>query len=319
MTRTVTPDAEVEALAARAAAGEALSPAEAARLCAGDVLVLGAAANDLRRRLHGERATLVRVRLRTWTAAENDTPVAGEMPDEVRIEGSLPDGATLGDVRATVARARESAPGAAVRAVRPAELLALAAAAALPPRTAVSRLADAGLATLAHPAPGDDPEATREGLLAAHGAGLATDAPVVYGSRIPPEYLAQILLRLRDVPGAAAAFRCVVPIPDSLPEQSPLTGTTGIEDLRVFACARLLLPSIPRVAAESALHGPKLAAVALDLGADTLAGALEAPTARLTPADAEKPRPFNADRARRLLAEAGREPVAPPPFPRREA
>jgi 2-iminoacetate synthase ThiH len=110
-----------------------------------------------------------------------------------------------------------------------------------------------------------------------------------------------------------------VPIPDSLPEQSPLTGTTGLEDLRVFACARLLLPGIARIAVEADLHGPKLAAVALSFGADTLAGAHCVATARLTPADAEKQRSFNADRARLLLAEAGRAPLAPPPFPPRDA
>jgi 2-iminoacetate synthase ThiH len=183
---------------------------------------------------------------------------------------------------------------------------------------AVSRLEDAGLSILALPSPADDPVATREGLLAAHGAGLATDAPVVYAGRTPPGTLAAVLLALRALGGAGERFRCAVPIPDSLPEQSPLTGTTGIEDLRVFACARILLPGIPRIAVEVDRIGPKLAAVALSFGADTLAGALCIPTARLSPADADRPRPFNADRARLLLAEAGRTPVAPPPFPGRD-
>ena len=38
----------------------------------------------------------------------------------------------------------------------------------------------------------------------------------------------------------------------------------------------------------------------------------------LTPADAEKPRAFNADRARRAIAETGRPVAPPPPFPVRE-
>ncbi|HEU4394490.1 MAG TPA: hypothetical protein VFS92_02930 [Planctomycetota bacterium] len=315
--RGATPDAEIEALAARALAAGPISPAEAARLCAGDPLLLGALADAARRRLRGDAVVLVRVHSLEWTA-DGDPPPPSETPDEVRLEGPVPDGATAADVRATLDRARAAVPGAPIRAVRPAEALALAQAAGLPPRALLARLADAGLATLALPSPADDPAATRAGLLAAHGAGLATDAPIVYGPRAAPDALAAAILAWRELPGAAERLRAAVPIPDSLPEQSPLTGTTGIEDLRATACARLLLPSVPRVAVEAALLGPKAACVALSFGADTLAGAACVATARLTPADAEKPRAFNADRARRAVAETGRPVAPPPPFPVRE-
>jgi hypothetical protein len=319
MTRPATPDAEVEALAARAAAGGPISAAEAERICAGDVLVLGGIADGIRAARHGNRVSLVKVLVLPWTGGGDPPEPSADPPDEVRLEGPIPEGANLADVRATLARARAAAPGAAVRAVRPAEIPALARAAGLPPRVAVSRLEDAGLATLALPSPADDPALSREGLLAARGAGLALDAAVVYGPRLSTSALAAALLALRAAAGEGSPFRCAVPVPDSLPEQSPLTGTTGLEDLRVLACARILLPGVPRVAAEAALLGPKLAAVALSFGADTLAGAACVPTGRLVAEDAEQPRPFNADRARRLLAEAGRVPVAPPPFPEREA
>lgn len=314
--RPTVPDAEVEALAARAASGP-LSREEAARLCAGDVLALGGLADRARRRIRGEAVVLVRVLAVPWAPAE-EPAAPSEPPDEVRLEGPLPEGMSLADVRATIGRARAAAPGAPVRAVRPAEALSLARAAGLPPRVLLARLADAGLATLAHPSPADDRSATWEGILAAHGAGIATDAPVVYGSRYEPAALADSLLRIRSLPGAAERFRCAVPVPDSLPEQSPLTGTTGLEDLRVFAAARVLLPGV-RVAAEAAFLGPRLAQVALSFGADTLAGALCVPTGRLSSEDAERPRPFNADRARRLLAETGRPAAPPPPFPERAA
>jgi len=308
-----TPDDRVEALAARAAAGEDLSREDAAALCAGDPLALGGIADGLRRSLHGNRAYLVRIHIVGWG---DEVPAAVDA-DEVRIEGPLPEGATAADLRATLRRA--SAARAPVRARRPAEVPALARAAGLTGRVLLARLADAGLATLAHPGAGDDPAATREGLLAAHGAGLATDAPLPYGARTAPEALADLLLGIRALPGAADRFRCAVPLPDSTPEQSPLTGTTGLQDLRVVACARILLPPPIRVAVEAGPLGARLAAVALSFGADTLAGALAAPTVRPTPATADLPRPFDADRARRLLAEAGREPVLPPPFPARDA
>ncbi len=311
-----TSDAEVEALAVRAESEGPLSPAEAARLCAGDVLTLGELADGARRRLHGEDATLVRTLVLGW--GEDPAALApSEAADEVRFSGDVPAGATAADLCATLARAAAARPGVPLRAVRPAEVPALAGAAGLTDRLLLARLADAGLSTLAHPLPGDDPAATREGLLAAHGADLATDAPIRYGTRFTPAGLAALLLAYRDLPGAAERFRCGVPLPASAPEESPLTATTGLEDLRVFACARLLLPGALRIAAEAELLGPKLAAVALSFGADTLAGALALPTERTTPQTAERPRPFNADRARLLLAEAGRAPRTPPPFPGR--
>ncbi len=311
-----TPDARVEALSAQCAAGGPLSREEAIALCSGDPLTLGGIANDIRRRHHGDRVTLVRVRPLAWDAA----PAADAEPaDEVRLAGPSPDGATPADLRSTFDRIAAAFPGIAVRALRPAEAVALARASGLTPRLLLGRLADAGLATLVHPAADDDPAATREGLLAAHGSGLATDAPIPYRSRSSAAHLAEVLLALRDLPAAAGRFRCAVPLPDSRPDQSPLSGTTGLEDLRVFACARILLPPAIRVAVEVDFLGPKLGAVALSFGADTLTGVLAVPTARLTPTDAEAPRPFNADRARLLLAEAGREPVPPPPFPSRDA
>jgi 2-iminoacetate synthase ThiH len=319
MRRPVTPDAEVEALAARAAAGGPLTADEAERLCAGDVLVLGGIADGIRASLHGDHVALVKVVALSWTGGDAPAAPPSEPPDEVRLEGALPEGSTLADVRATLDRARAAAPGAAVRAVRPAEVVALARAAGLPPRVAISRLEDAGLTTTALPSPADDAAATLEGLLAARGAGLPLDAAVLYGPRVSPADLARVLLGIRTASAAGSPFRSAVPVPDSLPEQSPLTGTTGLEDLRVLACARILLPGVPRVAVEASLLGPKLAAVALSFGADTLAGAACVPTGRLVAEDAEKPRPFNVDRARRLLAEAGRVPVAPPPFPERGA
>ncbi len=312
-----TPDAEVEALAVRVEEGGPVTLPEAARLCAGDVLVLGELADGMRRRVRGEGATLVRVEVLGWA----DAPAAAgpEPADEIRIEGAVPEGATPADLAATLSRAAAAFPGIPLRAIRPAEVGPLARAAGLTDRLLLARLADAGLATLAHPRPGDDPGATREGLLAAHGAEMATDAPVGFATRFTAESLAALLLSLRDLPGAAGRFRCAVPLPASLPEESPLTATTGLEDLRVFACARLLLPAAVRVAAEAAAVGPKLAAAALSFGADTLAGALTLPTERTTPATAERPRPFNADRARLLLAECGRPPSPPPPFPARTA
>jgi len=307
--------ARVEELAARASAPGPLPAGLARELARADVLDLGAAADSVRRALHGNRAHLVRVALLGWTEEPAAPSPGGEAPDEVRIEGDLPGGAALGDLLAALDRARAAFPKVPLRALRPAEVAGIAARAGMPPRMVFGRLRGAGLATLHHPAPRDDPAATREGLLAAHGSGIPTDAPVAFGPDTSLESLVDLLLDLRELSVRRDRFRAAVPLPAHPPEASPLLGTTGLEDLRVFALTRLLLPGVARVAVEAGRAGPKLGAVALAFGADTLSGALAEPTARLRPQDAENPRPFNADRARRLLAEGGWEPVAPPPFP----
>ncbi len=304
----------IEALCARASRGEDLAAEDAVRLFQeADVLLLGGHADAVRRRLHGDRVTLVSVLPLAW----GERPVAGSevLPDEVRLEGPLPDGASLADARRMIEEARAARPGVPLRGVRPAELLGLARGAGLEPSVAAERLRRSGLATLAHPGPADDPCETLEGLFAAHRAGMPTDAPVVYGAATPGEDVVDALLALRMLGQATRLLRCAVPLPDHPPDASPLEGTSGIEDLRVFALARLLLGPVPRVAVEAAAVGPKLGVVALSFGADTVAGALAESTVRLLPSEAENPRPFNTDRARLLLAEAGREPAPPPPFP----
>jgi aminodeoxyfutalosine synthase len=309
------------ALASRAASGEALSRDEARALASADLFALGAAADEVRAQLHGNHAVLVPVEPFRWNGSPAEPPVEGlpgsppVFPAELRFSDDLPADMDLPGVREAIRAARRAFPGVPVRALRPTELVRLAEQGPRSAEALLRTLAEDGLATTSHPARGDDAAATRRGLLAAHAAGLATDAPLPYAASTTVDELVDRILDLRALSENGAPFRSLVPLPAEGPTASPLVATTGIDDLRVFALGRLLLPRIPRVTVEADIVGRHLGAVALSFGADSLAGALARPTARLRAADGEKPRPLNVPRAHLLLLEVGRIAVDPPPFP----
>jgi aminodeoxyfutalosine synthase len=62
------------------------------------------------------------------------------------------------------------------------------------------------------------------------------------------------------------AVRVFAPIPRH-PAGEP---TTGYEDVKAVALARILLAGVPHIQADWTLHGPKLAQVALTFGADDM-------------------------------------------------
>lgn len=88
----------------------------------------------------------------------------------------------------------------------------------------------------------------------------------------------------------------------------------GLFRLHLIAAARLALPPGVRVEVRHDLHGVRLAQVALQFGADTLAGPIDA--GRHLPL-AGVPRPSETSQAAlcELVRQAGLEPVTPPPAP----
>ena len=68
----------------------------------------------------------------------------------------------------------------------------------------------------------------------------------------------------------AARFPWLTTIAPLSREQSVAVPTTGYDDVRAVALARLALPGIPNVQVDWAQYGPKLAQVALTFGANDL-------------------------------------------------
>jgi aminodeoxyfutalosine synthase len=84
----------------------------------------------------------------------------------------------------------------------------------------------------------------------------------------------------------------------------PFRPTTGYEDVKMVALARLAAPSIPTVQVDWLRYGPKLAQVALTFGADDLYGVSPSDEA---PEGSRRRAPL--EEIRRNIEAAGFEPV----------
>ncbi len=84
--------------------------------------------------------------------------------------------------------------------------------------------------------------------------------------------------------------------------------TTGIDDLKSIAVARLMLDNFPHIKAYWVMIGPKLAQVALSFGADDMDGTVkEEIITRMAGGESEQA--MGHKTLIRLIKEAGREPV----------
>ncbi|MGD9904895.1 MAG: hypothetical protein AB7U83_15630 [Vicinamibacterales bacterium] len=226
-------------------------PAEALRALATttDILALGALADDVRRARHGDAATFVRVQVLELGAAAGWGAVA-DGAAEVRIAGRP---TTLDAAVAAVREARALADGRPVRGFWLADLAALGG-------DAFAALAVAGLSGVACVAPSSDVAAVR----AARTAGLAVD---VVAADAPEADRVGWLIAARRLAAAVGEIRAIAPLPRRLDPAAP---TTGFDDVRTVALARLLVGPVPTVQVDWQAYGPKLAQVALGVGADDL-------------------------------------------------
>ncbi|MFH1834105.1 MAG: aminofutalosine synthase MqnE, partial [bacterium] len=108
----------------------------------------------------------------------------------------------------------------------------------------------------------------------AHHLGLKTNATMLYGHVETPEDRVDHLLRLREAQDATGGFQAFIPLAFQ-PENSGLSHlfpTSGTDDLKTLAVARLLLDNFPHIKTYWIMTGLKLAQVALFFGADDMDG-----------------------------------------------
>src|SRR4029079_15221923 len=74
-----------------------------------------------------------------------------------------------------------------------------------------------------------------------------------------------VIARAREVQHASGAVRAFAPLPRVSSVAQP---STGYDDVKVIAAARLFVDNIESIQVDWALYGPKLAQFALTVGAD---------------------------------------------------
>jgi aminodeoxyfutalosine synthase len=239
-------------------AGTPLSADEAQQLAAtNDIIALGMLADRVRRRKHGNAVTYVRVAEVSLDQAVNGQaswPVAAR---EIRLVGQPQ---SFEEARAAVRAVAVAAGVVPLTGLSLSALEALANGDSAELARQLALLRDEGLTRIAE-ACVDDIGDIRSTLAAANDARLPVSCFTV--GRISREGLAAFLGRVAEALTAAPSTVSFAP----LPRREGPEPTTGYEDVRAVAIARILL-AVEHIQVDWRLHGPKLAQVALTFGAD---------------------------------------------------
>ena len=219
------------AIAARARAGEALTVAEIDELGSSDVLSLGMLADEVRRARVGESVTYIRVIEMAGGAGE-----AGGAGVEMRLS-SLP--ATLDEAEGLIAEARMLAGPQLLTGFSLADIAdrhwgKLA--------DVLKRLKRAGLDAIVE-APVDRLHDAQDTLAACEAADLPVRCLSLH-SPIEGDGRSSWLIHLRELVTKFPKVDTVNPLSR---EQSIAVPTTGYEDVRAVALARLVLPSVKNI------------------------------------------------------------------------
>jgi aminodeoxyfutalosine synthase len=205
--------------------------------------------------------------------------------------------ATRSDAIACVARVAAAAHGAAVSAFSLADLEQLAAREAVTLRALLEELRAAGLELVAE-APVDLLQDPRRSIEEVNIAGLTLARLTVHRSPSPDPL--PLLKVVADLQRTVAVVRAFAPLPRRL---NPDVPTTGYDDIKRVALARVVVDNVPSIQVDWALYGPKLAQVALTVGADDVDGVSaddDAPDGR---------RRAPLEEIRRNIRAAGQEPI----------
>jgi aminodeoxyfutalosine synthase len=258
--------ASLEDLTAKVEAGERLTDEDIAMLGSSrDIIALGMLATTVRRRLHGNEVTYVRVA---------DLKVAGVNVADLKV-GITNDSATndsAGEFRifhtphtldaaiAVVEKARD------IAGTTPLSAFCLFELGKLPEGLPVvlSSVKKAGLDTITQ-APIDRLSMPESALEAAADAGLSLARLTVNDT--PNREWTAVCREVASLQTRLGSIRAFAPLARKIDATQP---TTGYEDVKRIAISRLLTDNVDTIQVDWELYGPKLAQVALTFGADDI-------------------------------------------------
>ena len=144
----------------------------------------------------------------------------------------------------------------------------------------------------------------------AHQLGLKTNATMLYGHLENAYHRVDHLMRLRELQDETGGFQTFIPLAFH-PENTGLSHIkkpSGLMDLRTVAVSRLMLDNFDHIKAYWIMLGIGTAQTALAYGADDLDGTVRHELI-YHDAGATTPEALSVEEIRRLIVEAGREPV----------
>lgn len=219
---------------------------------------------------------------------------------------------------------KERYPDVHLKAFTMVEIAFLARRAKLSIRETLQRLIDAGVDSL----PGGGAEIFSEGIRriicdhkidgqewldtarTAHQLGLKSNCTMLYGHIESEEDRVDHLIKLRTLQDDTAGFQTFIPLafhPDNTPLHH-LPKTTGFDDIRNIAVARLMLDNIPHIKAYWIMMTERIAQVAQRFGADDIDGTVVEEKI-YHDAGATTSQSLRRGELLRLIRKAGREPL----------
>jgi aminodeoxyfutalosine synthase len=144
----------------------------------------------------------------------------------------------------------------------------------------------------------------------AHQLGLKSNCTMLYGHIEQAYHRIDHLIRLRELQDETGGFQTFIPLafhPDNT-GLSHIKKPNAIMDLRTMAVARLMLDNVPHMKAYWIMLGIPTAQIALAYGADDIDGTVRHELI-YHDAGADTPQMLSVAQMRRLIEEAGREPV----------
>ncbi len=144
----------------------------------------------------------------------------------------------------------------------------------------------------------------------AHRQGLNSNATMLYGHIETVEERLDHLYALREAQDETDGFLAFIPLsfhPKNT-AMSDLSRTTGVDDLKNVAVARLFLDNFPHIKAYWVMIGPQMAQIALSFGADDMDGTVKEEVITHM-AGAETDQAIGSNSLVKLIKEAGRTPV----------
>lgn len=143
----------------------------------------------------------------------------------------------------------------------------------------------------------------------AHSLGLRSNATMLYGHIETPEEIVDHLARLRPLQDETGGFLTFIPLRFQS-KNTRLEGVmcTGLKDLKVHAVSRVYLDNFPHIKSYWTMLGVKTAQVMLRFGADDFDGTV-VDEKIVHMAGSKSPKLLPVSTIRRLIEEAGREPV----------
>ena len=146
----------------------------------------------------------------------------------------------------------------------------------------------------------------------AHNLGIHSNATMLYGHIESYAHRVDHLSRLRTLQDKTGGFNTFIPLKfrNSNNEMSHVTESSIIEDMRLYAIARIYLDNFPHLKAYWPMLGRQNAQLSLAFGVNDLDGTIDDTTKIYSMAGSEETRPtMNTEELVTLIRQAGRQPI----------